>query len=130
MPELARNTIIQYRSRLRTLKAALEAGILEGEDLQLAAKQVAELEAKLGSNVVPERRQGRPKKWIKLTAADVERLKEGKPLTTDWSQEAIDKRAREVVERYKTKEQTEEKSSNDLNQIIEMTGDEGKAPTT
>lgn len=75
MTELAHNTVIQYRSRLRTIKKAIELNVFKGEDLLAAQLQVVELERKLGpENVDTIRKPGRPRKYVKIRMADLEKL--------------------------------------------------------
>lgn len=75
MTTLAHNTIVQYRSRLKTMKKALELEVFKGEELLAAQLQVIELEKKLGpENVETPRKPGRPRKFVKITMADLEKL--------------------------------------------------------
>ncbi|SRR6266436_3794467 len=94
--EYSHHTIVAYRSRLKILLAALEAGLVPEDDLNLAVQEVKSLQEKLGPNTEPANKQGRPRKYIKLTMAEVEALKAGKEIDklapAYWSKEAIEMR--------------------------------------
>lgn len=57
------------------MKKALELEVFKGEELLAAQLQVIELEKKLGpENVETPRKPGRPRKFVKITMADLEKL--------------------------------------------------------
>jgi hypothetical protein len=105
---LAPNTVSNYRSRLRLLKRALEAGYLEGEDVEIARREIATLERKLAP-YPPPKRPGRKRVYVRIPVAVVEELRAGgqlKDTAAYWTQEAIGERAKRFLP--PTEEETKE----------------------
>lgn len=94
--EYSPRTIVAYRSRLKLLLMALEEGVIKQEDLDNVKQEVLELQTKLGPLIESPKKQGRPRKYVKLTMEEVERIKAGKEVDKlspgYWSPEAIEMR--------------------------------------
>jgi hypothetical protein len=120
METLARNTITNYRSRLKRLKEVLN--VLTSDERLKAEVEIAQLELKLGPQAQAIRKPGRPK--IKVDIPEDATRDPGKMADNPWSEEAIRerKKAKLALLRAKTLELTGE-----LEQLGEVKSEFDKA---
>jgi hypothetical protein len=109
----------------------VKLGAIDKENLPRAQMQIAELEAKLGPDVESAIKPGRPKKYIRITKAELERIKEqarNNPeglLTEDqpgyWAPAEVERRAKVMREKFKEGGGvSEEASAVALKELMEM----------
>lgn len=118
---LSPNTLAAYKSKRNRLRLAIEKGFYEGEELELACKQLAKLNEKIGDGGGEGYRgPGRPRTEVAIPSTN--ELLPGR-MEPNWSPEAIKERAEKKLQEG---DDVLKKMREVLDELKEVTKDEEK----